>query len=130
MRKMKKIGRSFISITLVVFGLGILLASPVRAEYCSLQKSALGYSPTGILVLKETLHATGYSYSQSGQVGALWLTTDKCWWPNIVSEEKTWVGPAYNGEYAYGQFKVSAGINSPWGVVSIFRKTHVLRLYF
>lgn len=130
MKKLKTNGRSFLIASLLILGVGVFMASPVSAQYCSLQKSALGYSTVGVLVLKETLHATGYSYSQSGYVSAMWLTTDRCWWPNIVSEERTWKGPAYNGEYAYGSFKVSTGINSPWGVVSLFQKTHVLRLYF
>lgn len=61
MREKKKIGRNILSITLLFLGLSIFLAVPVRAQYCSLQKSALGYSQAGVLVLKETLHATGYS---------------------------------------------------------------------
>lgn len=130
MKKIKILGRSLVLTTLLILGVGVFLASPVSAGYCSLQKSALGYSTAGVLVLKETLHATGYSYSQSGYVSSMWLTTDRCWWPNVVSGETTWKGPAYNGEYAYGSFKVSTGINSPWGVVSLFQKTHVLRLYF
>lgn len=130
MKRIQNYGRSFVIATLLIFGMGVFLASPISAQYCSLQKSAMGYSSVGVLVLKETLHATGYSYSQSGYVSSMWLTTDRCWWPNVVSEERTWTAPAYNGEYAYGSFKVSAGINSPWGVVSLFQKTHVLRLYF
>jgi hypothetical protein len=89
MKKLKTNGRSFLIASLLILGVGVFMASPVSAQYCSLQKSALGYSTVGVLVLKETLHATGYSYSQSGYLSAMWLTTDRCWWPNIVSEERT-----------------------------------------
>lgn len=131
MKKIVKIGKYIFSITLVVFGLGIMLASPVRAEYCSnITRSVTGYNMFGSLVMKETLHASGYSTALSGDVTAKWLSTDRCYLPNDIQNEVTWTEAIYHGEYAWGSFKVVVGINSPWGVVTLSQKTYSMKILF
>ena len=110
---------------------GVLLTSPVRAEYCSnITKSIRGYSVVGLEVMKETLHASGYSTALSGNVTAKWWTTDKCYFPNNIINEITWTEKVPNGEYACGSFKLIVGINSPWGIVSLKQNTYTLKILF
>ena len=131
MRKIKMLSRCLAPTIMMIFGLGIIFAAPVKAEYCSnITRSITGYNIFGNLVMKETLHASGYSTALTGQVTAKWLTTDRCYFPNDIQQEITWTEKVSNGEYAWGSFKVVVGINSPWGVVNLSQKTYSMNILF
>lgn len=102
----------------------------VSAKYLSVATSWKGYNFAGITVIKETLHACGYYGEQGGKVTDKYLTTDKCFFPNQITDEKTWVEKTKSGNTAKGSFKTKVGIPSPWGVIGTSGTTHVLGLFF
>ena len=124
-------GRSAILFIVAAMGISVFFPSSVRAEYCSnITKSKVGYSLVGLEVLRQTLHASGYSTATSGCVTAKWWTTDRCYFPNSIQNERTWTEKIPNGEYACGSFGLIVGINSPWGVVSLKQNTYYLKILF
>ncbi|WRP06305.1 hypothetical protein U9J35_21025 [Rossellomorea aquimaris] len=126
---MKKKLFGFISFAMV-FSFLVGTVSTEAAFYSNRTTSINGYSLAGILVVKETLHADGYSYSSSGDVTDVWLTTDKCWFPNNIESEKTWKAAHPYGEYAKGSFKNIVGVPSPWGAVGISQSTQYMSILF
>lgn len=114
-----------------MFCLNVIFSGLIKAEYCeNITKSKLGYNIFGNVVMIETLHASGYSSALTGQVTSKWLTTDRCYFPNNIIEERTWVSSVSNGQYANGSFKVVLGVNSPWGIVNLSQKTYYLSILF
>ena len=89
-----------------------------------------GYSAVGLNVVTETLHASGYSTSSSGNVTDVWLTTDRCYICNEISNESTWTAKHPVGEYAKGSFKVKIGVPSPWGTIGTSGTTKTLSILF
>lgn len=111
----------------MVSGIGI---SAKAAFYANRTSTISGYSLVGILVVQETLHADGYSTVGSGQVTDLYLTTDRCWFPNNIANERTWKAAYPTGEYAKGSFNNVIGIPSPWGAVGLGTTTQVMSILF
>ncbi|MDT8717161.1 hypothetical protein IAI10_10885 [Clostridium sp. 19966] len=126
--------RKFRILTSLVLTFGIIIGQAVTANadgfYADQQATVQGYSAVGILVLQETLHADGYSYSNSGRVTDLWLTTDRCIFPNNVENEKTWKASYPTGQYAKGSFNNKIGIPSPWGAVGLGTSTQYMSILF
>lgn len=106
------------------------LTSAYAAYYENLTVSMKGYSLVGLNVVTETLHASGYSTDTSGDVTDVWLTTDRCYVLNEVTDEKTWTAAHPVGEYAKGSFKVKIGVPTPWGTVGTSGTTHTLTILF
>lgn len=124
--KSKKIVSLILAVTMIMASV-----ISVHAKYYSnLTVSWNGYSLVGLNVVKETLHASGYSYSSSGKVTDVWLTTDRCYITNEVTDEMTWTATHPVGEYARGSFKVKIGIPSPWGTIGTSGTTHTLSILF
>lgn len=113
---------------------GVLLLGNIMSEnaayYDNYKLSWKGYSAVGLNVVTETLHASGYSYSSSGSVTDVWLTTDRCYIFNEVTDEKTWTSKHPNGEYAKVSFKVKIGVPSPWGTIGTSGTTRTLSILF
>lgn len=89
-----------------------------------------GKSLVGLVVVKETLHASGYTYETWGEVTDVWLTTDRCYILNEITDEKTWTAKHPCGEYAKGSFKAKIGVPTPWGTVGTSGSTHTLSILF
>ena len=126
-----RVGKS-ISTILIVLGifLSVSVSSASATYYSDVQVTAKGYSLAGILVIQETLHADGTSTATTGNVTDVWLTTDRCWFPNNIINEKTWTAYHPNGEYAKGSFKNAIGIPSPWGAIGMSQSTQYLSILF
>jgi len=102
----------------------------VQAAYMSDRQAGMnGYSLVGINVFNFTLHASGYSYTNSGSVTAKW-TTSWSIFPNNIQNETTWTEAFPRGMYAYGSFKNVIGVPSPWGAVGIGHNTQYLKITF
>ncbi len=120
-------------IATMVLGGAVLLGNvmSVNAAYIADEKVTWkAYSLVGLNVVTETLHASGYSTSLSGDVTEVWLTTDRCYIFNEVADEKTWTAKHPYGEYAKGSFKVKVGVPSPWGTIGTSGTTHTLSILF
>lgn len=129
---MKKVN-SFLGICALVMTICFIttFGTPAKAAfYSDVTTSVQGYSVVGILVVQETLHADGYSSSSYGEVTDLWLTTDRCWFPNNVENERTWKAYYPTGQYAKGSFNNVIGVPSPWGAVGLGSSTQYMSILF
>ncbi len=106
------------------------LTSVYAGYYGDRKVSMKGYSLAGINVVTVTLHASGYSYDTWGDVTDVWMTVDKCYIFNEVTDEKTWTASHPVGEYAKGSFKAKVGVPSPWGTIGTSGTTHTLSILF
>ncbi len=130
---MRKTTKLISLLTAFALFLGLVFGQAISAKAAFYEDQKVwieGYCTLNILVLKETLHADGYSTTTSGDVTDLWLTTDVCIFPNNVENERTWTAYHPNGEYAKGSFNNKIGIPSPWGAVGVSTSTEYLSILF
>ena len=119
---------NLVIILMIMAVIGITIRTD--AAYYDIQKTDSWNCIWGFEVVRVTLHASGYIESSYGRVTNHWMTVDKCYMPNYIEGEKTWVTEFYNGERAYGSYKLKMGVPSPWGVIGNSGTTHTMYLSF
>lgn len=123
---MKKFSLKAILIALLVI---CFQAQPVSAGYVNATRYINGYSLAGLHVLNVTFHASGYSNPTSGSVTNMYFT-DWAWFPNTISDRKTWTSSIPYGQRANGSVLIGVGVNSPWGAVNLFGGQKYLSIDF
>lgn len=116
MKKNKKLKLSLIT-SVLIFGL-FLSSFAVSASFVTRKQVLNGYSLIGLHVVNIEFNAQGYSYATTGFVTDMWFTY-WAWFPNTISNDKTWKAYHPSGEYAKGSVDLGAGFNSPWGVIGV-----------
>lgn len=56
--------------------------------------------------------------------------TDWAWFPNTISDRKTWISSIPYGQRANGSVLIGVGVNSPWGAVNLFGGQKYLSIDF
>jgi hypothetical protein len=76
-----------------------------------------------------TLHATGYSYPNSGRVTSRWIDSGAAIGHSVVNK-KTWTAKTPRGTHVYGQATNFYGVDSQWVKVPLKQDTKTIGLQF